>query len=91
MALNPTGKTALLGLTAPAEGYAQGQKDTTFPRDRALLKGLLLFPPRGEFLAQDTAALLFSGWSLIAWGSLRLPAPARASGLHPWLSEDSVQ
>lgn len=90
-ALNPTGKTALLGLMALAEGFAQGQKDMTFPRDRALQKGLLLFPTRGEFLAPDTAALLFSRWSLIVWGWLWLPAPACASGLHPWLSEDSVQ
>lgn len=78
-ALNPTGKTALLGLTVPAEGFAQGQKDTTFPRDKALPKVLFLFPLHEENFWPGTPlpCCFLAGASLRGdgYGSRLLPVP----------------
>lgn len=79
LALNPTGKTALVGLTVLVEGFAQGQRGTTFPRDRTLPKVLLLFPPLEEnfWPATPLPCCFLAGSSLRGdgYGSRLLPVP----------------
>lgn len=61
----------------PLEGFVQ--KDMTFPRNGAFLKVSSSSRSQGEFLAQDSAALLFPGRSLVVQGRLRLLPVALAS------------